>query len=434
MLNQNRIELLKGRSVYDSRGVPTVEAEVTLTSGVKASAIAPSGASTGKFEAHELRDGNKKRFGGKGVENAVNAINSEIAPMIAGMDISQLTNLDSMMIQLDGTKQKTRLGANSILAVSLAFAHAAAKAVDLPLYKFIGGNYACTLPIPLINIVNGGKHADNALDFQEFMIIPKGLSSFKESLRCASEFFMALKSYFKQKGLSTNVGDEGGFAPNLSSSRQVLDILMEVGLDSGLKIDGKTIGLGMDVAASEFYQKGKYLLEDGKKSLTSEKMIDELADLCSNYPILSIEDGLDEEDWQGWQQLTSRLGNSVQLVGDDLFVTDKERLTTGVKKKIANSILVKVNQIGSLSETVETVKYAHGAGYRCVMSHRSGESEDTTIADLAVGLSCDQIKTGSMSRSDRMAKYNRLLRIEEELGNDAMYAGASDLENSLKSV
>jgi enolase len=416
-----------GREILDSRGNPTVEVDVTLEDGSKGRAAVPSGASTGAHEAVELRDGDKGRYLGKGVSKAVAAVNGEIFDAVAGMDAEEQVALDRAMIDLDGTPNKSRLGANAILGVSLAAAKAAAQASGLPLYRYVGGANARTLPVPMMNIINGGVHADNPIDFQEFMILPVGAASFREGLRMGSEIFHTLKAALKKAGNFTNVGDEGGFAPNLPSAEAALDFIMRAVEGAGYKT-GKDIYLGLDCASTEFFKNGKYVYEGEGKTRTSEEQAKYLAELAKNYPIVSIEDGMAEDDWDGWKAVTDLIGKSCQLVGDDLFVTNTKRLKNGVSKGIANSILVKVNQIGSLTETLEAVEMAHKAGYTAVMSHRSGETEDATIADLAVATNCGQIKTGSLARSDRTAKYNQLLRIEEELGTQAQYAGRAVLK------
>ena len=414
---------LAAREVLDSRGNPTVEVECILESGAMGRAMVPSGASTGAFEAVELRDG-ADAFGGKGVQNAVNNVNHEIFETVAGMDASAQTQLDRTMIELDGTENKGRLGANAILGVSLAAAHASAQHFGMPLYQYIGGVNACTLPVPMMNIINGGAHADNPIDVQEFMIMPTGASTFREGLRWGAEIFQALKKRLKVAGHNTNVGDEGGFAPNLASTKEALDFVMGSIEDAGLK-PGSDVVLALDAASTEFYADGLYHLAGEGKKLDNAGMVDYLADLAAAYPIRSIEDGMAEEDWTGWAALTAKIGADVQLVGDDLFVTNPVRLQRGIEEKSANSILIKVNQIGTLTETLEAIRLGHKNGFTCVMSHRSGETEDVTIADLAVATNCGQIKTGSLSRSDRVAKYNQLLRIEEELGEAAMYPGSS---------
>ena len=409
-----------GREVLDSRGNPTVEAEVILESGAVGIACSPSGASTGSREALELRDGDKSRYVGKGVLKAVANINDIIKPKVIGLDATAQAEVDRVMLDLDGTENKSNLGANSILAVSLAAAKAAAIANKQPLYSQISDGV--TLPVPMMNIINGGEHADNNIDIQEFMILPVGAPSFAEALRYGTEIFHALKDVLKSKGLSTAVGDEGGFAPNLGSNEEAVQAIVEAVEKAGYKL-GEDIYLGLDVASSEFYKNGKYELEGEGKSLTSEEFASYLEDWVNRYPIISIEDGMDEGDWEGWKVLTEKLGDRVQLVGDDLFVTNTKILAEGIEKKIANSILIKVNQIGSLTETLAAIDMAHQAGYTAVVSHRSGETEDTTIADLAVATNAGQIKTGSLCRSDRVAKYNQLLRIEQQLGEKAVYPG-----------
>ena len=415
------------RQILDSRGNPTVEVDVTLEDGSMGRAAVPSGASTGAHEAVELRDGDKNRWGGKGVSRAVQAVNGEIAEEVVGLEAEDQAALDMALIALDGTENKSRLGANAILGVSLATAKAAADAVGLSLFRYVGGVDAKLLPVPMMNIVNGGVHADNGIDFQEFMIMPVGAPDFSEALRCGTEIFHALKSGLHQAGLSTAVGDEGGFAPAINSAREALDFIDRAVAAAGYNL-GDDVVLALDCAASEFFKDGKYEMKGEGKTFTPTEMASFLAELSANYPIASIEDGLAEDDWAGWKALTEKLGNSIQLVGDDLFVTNVKRLETGIKDGIANSILIKVNQIGSLTETIETVKLAQSSAYTTVMSHRSGETEDSTIADLAVALSCGQIKTGSLSRSDRIAKYNQLLRIEEELGDTARYAGRTAIK------
>ncbi len=414
---------IRGREVLDSRGNPTVEVDVVLESGAFGRAAVPSGASTGAHEAVELRDGDKTRYRGKGVLKAVEAVNHEILDVLSGLDAEDQVQIDMMMAELDGTPNKARLGANAVLGVSLAVAKAAAEEAGLPLYRYVGGTQARTLPVPLMNIINGGAHADNAIDFQEFMIAPVGTDSFAEALRRGVEVFHALGGQLKAAGHNTNVGDEGGYAPGLSTAEEALDTIMKAIESAGLK-PGEDILLALDTASTEFYRDGKYHLEGEGKTLESDGMIRRLAELTSAYPIRSVEDGLAEDDWQGWAALTSELGGQVQLVGDDLFVTATERLARGIEAGAGNAILVKVNQIGSLTETLAAVEMAQKAGFGVVMSHRSGETEDNTIADLAVATNCGQIKTGSLSRSDRTAKYNQLLRIEEELGPAAQYPGA----------
>jgi enolase len=413
------------REILDSRGNPTVEVDVTLEEGSFGRAGVPSGASTGAHEAHELRDGDG-RYGGKGVLQAVAAVNGEIFDALSGMDAEDQLRLDNLMRNLDGTPNKARLGANAILGVSLAIARAAAEAAGAPLYRYIGGPTAQTLPVPMMNIVNGGAHADNPIDFQEFMIMPVGATDLSQALRIGAEIFYSLKKALSEAGHNTNVGDEGGFAPNLASAEEALSFVMRAIEAAGYK-PGDDVVLALDTASTEFFQDGKYVLEGEGKTLDSAGMVKLYADLCTRYPIASIEDGMAEDDWDGWVELTKAIGEKVQLVGDDLFVTNTERLREGIKKGIANAILVKVNQIGSLSETLDAVGTAHRSSYRAVMSHRSGETEDSTIADLAVATNCGQIKTGSLSRSDRLAKYNQLLRIEEELGDQAIYAGQGAL-------
>ncbi len=415
------IKSVKAREILDSRGNPTVEVEVTLDNGSLGRAAVPSGASTGAFEAVELRDGGK-RYLGKGVENAVNNINQKIAQLVIGSNPEDQRSLDQKMITSDGSKNKSNLGANAILGVSLAAARAAAISKGESFYKFIGGSKANLLPVPMMNILNGGAHADTNVDIQEFMVAPIGASTFKESLRWGAEIYHSLKSVLKKKGLATSIGDEGGFAPNLASNRAALDLILEAVEVAGFKA-GSEIALAMDVAATEFCENGEYNFE-GKK-FTSDQMISYYADLVASYPLISIEDPLDEDDWAGWAQLTQKLGDQIQIVGDDLFVTNPERLQRGIDSKTANALLVKVNQIGTLTETIDAVNLAHKNGYRSMMSHRSGETEDTTIADLSVALNCGQIKTGAPARSERVAKYNQLLRIEEELGNASSYAGRS---------
>jgi enolase len=415
------------REILDSRGNPTVEVDVTLEDGAFGRAGVPSGASTGAHEAVEKRDGDKSRYGGKGVLKAVDAINGEIFDALSGFDAEDQRRLDQVMRDLDGTPNKARLGANAILGVSLATAKAAAISAGLPLYKYVGGVSARTLPVPMMNIINGGAHADNPIDIQEFMIVPAGAASFSEGLRMGAEIFHALKGKLKAAGHNTNVGDEGGFAPNLASAEEALTFIMQAGESAGYKA-GEDFWLALDAASTEFFKDGKYELEGEGKSLDPAGMVDYLANLVTGFPIFSIEDGCGEDDFHGWKLLTERLGDRVQLVGDDLFVTNPARLHDGIGRGLANSILVKVNQIGTLSETLEAVDMAHRAGYTAVMSHRSGETEDATIADLAVATNCGQIKTGSLARSDRTAKYNQLLRIEQELGDQAVYAGKGVLK------
>jgi enolase len=415
---------IHGREILDSRGNPTVEVDVLLEDGSFGRAAVPSGASTGAHEAVELRDGDKGRYLGKGVTKAVAAVNGEIAEALVGMDAEDQRDLDLGMIELDGTPNKGRLGANAILGVSMAAAKAAAAARGLPLYSYIGGVSAHVLPVPMMNIINGGEHADNPIDFQEFMIMPVGADSIAEAVRWGAEVFHTLKKGLHEKGLATAVGDEGGFAPNLASTRDALDFVMASIEKAGFN-PGTDIKLALDCASTEFFRDGKYEISGEGLSLEPVAFADYLADLCASYPIISIEDGMGEDDFEGWKALTDKIGDKVQLVGDDLFVTNPKRLTMGIDQGLANSLLVKVNQIGSLTETLEAVSIANRAGYTAVMSHRSGETEDATIADLAVATNCGQIKTGSLARSDRLAKYNQLIRIEEELGGAAIYAGAS---------
>ncbi|MGV3575062.1 MAG: phosphopyruvate hydratase [Devosia sp.] len=414
---------VQGRQVYDSRGNPTVEVDVVLDDGSFGRAAVPSGASTGAHEAVELRDGGKK-YNGKGVTQAVENVNTAIFEEIQGMDALDQLGVDQAMIDLDGTANKGKLGANAILGVSLAVAKAAAESSELPLYRYIGGPNAHVLPVPMMNIINGGEHADNPIDMQEFMILPAGAESIADAVRIGSEIFHTLKKGLSAEGHNTNVGDEGGFAPNLGSADEALGFIMRSIEKAGYK-PGEDVFLGLDCAATEYFKNGKYEMVGEGKSLSSEENVKFLADLAARYPIITIEDGMAEDDWDGWKALTDAIGKKVQLVGDDLFVTNTQRLVSGIKMGVANSILVKVNQIGSLSETLDAVDTAHRASYTSVMSHRSGETEDSTIADLAVALNCGQIKTGSLSRSDRMAKYNQLIRIEEQLGSSAKYAGYS---------
>ncbi len=420
----SKIVDIKAREILDSRGNPTIEADVTLESGVVGSAMVPSGASTGEREAIELRDGDKARYLGKGVLNAVNNVNTEIKAAIVGMDVNDQAAIDNAMIALDGTDNKARLGANAILSVSLAAAHAAAKEAGVPLYRHFNKSGKFIMPVPMMNIINGGSHADNSVDLQEFMILPVGAPTFREAIRYGAEVFHNLAKVLKAKGLATTVGDEGGFAPNLSSNEEAIEVILEAIEKAGYKA-GVDIFLGMDAAASEYYKDGKYVLSAEGRSFDSIEMNDFLAVWVEKYPIISIEDGLDQNDWTGWKDQTEKLGKKIQLVGDDLFVTNPKILQEGIAKGIANSILIKVNQIGTLTETLAAIDMAHAAGYSAVMSHRSGETEDTTIADLAVATGTGQIKTGSLSRSDRVAKYNRLMKIEEELGELAVYAGRS---------
>ncbi len=420
------IEQVIGREIIDSRGNPTVEAEVVLACGVVGRGAAPSGASTGEFEALELRDGDKSRFGGKGVTKAVENINTVINDTLKGMDASDIYAVDAAMIKADGTKDKSNLGANAILAVSIACARAAALALNVPLYRFLGGISGNRLPVPMMNILNGGAHAANTVDVQEFMIMPVGAESFKEGLRWCTEVFHALAALLKSKGLATSVGDEGGFAPNLASDEEAIQLILEAVKKAGYE-PGKDFVLAIDAASSEWKgeKKGEYVLPKTGKKFTSAELVAHWKSLCDKYPIYSIEDGLDEEDWEGWEMMTKELGKTVQLVGDDLFVTNTERLHKGITLHCGNAILIKLNQIGSVSETLEAIKMAHEANYTAITSHRSGETEDTTIADLAVALNTCQIKTGAPSRSERVAKYNQLLRIEEELGAGAVYPGVN---------
>ena len=416
------------REILDSRGNPTVEVDVMLEDGSLGRAAVPSGASTGAHEAVELRDGDKKRYGGKGVLKAVGSVNNEIFEAIGGLEAEEQVRIDEAMIALDGTHNKAKLGANAILGVSLAVAKAAAQASSLPLYRYIGGTQARVLPVPMMNIVNGGAHADNPIDFQEFMIMPVGAPSLKEAVRWGAEVFAVLKAGLKKAGHNTNVGDEGGFAPNLPSAEAALDFCMKAIHDAGFRA-GADMVLGLDCASTEFFKDGKYHYEGENRTRSIQQQVEYLAKLVGDYPIATIEDGMSEDDWAGWKMLTEAIGAKCQLVGDDLFVTNVERLSDGIKQGVANSILVKVNQIGSLTETLAAVEMAHRAGYTAVMSHRSGETEDSTIADLAVATNCGQIKTGSLARSDRTAKYNQLMRIEEELGAQARYAGRAALKS-----
>ena len=414
------IDAVGAREILDSRGNPTVEVEVALDDGTIARAAVPSGASTGQFEAVELRDGDKRRYGGKGVEKAVLGVLDEIGPALVGFEASEQRLVDQALIDLDGTPTKSRLGANALLGVSLAVARAAAESAELPLFRYVGGPNAHLLPVPMMNILNGGAHADTGVDVQEFMVAPIGATTFREALQWGAEVYHALKAVLKQRGLATGLGDEGGFAPDLPNNREALDLIVEAIGTTGLAV-GSDIALAMDVAATEFHASGSYAFEGTKKS--AEEMIAYYAELVSAYPLVSIEDPLDEDDWSGWKTLTDELGSRVQIVGDDLFVTNPERLERGIRESTANALLVKVNQIGTLTETLDAVSMAHRNGYRCMMSHRSGETEDTTIADLAVATDCGQIKTGAPARSERVAKYNQLLRIEEELDDAARYAG-----------
>jgi len=418
---------IHAREIMDSRGNPTVEVDVTLSDGSFGRAAVPSGASTGAHEAVELRDGDKKRFLGKGVLKAVESVNDAIADSLVGMDATDQIAIDEVMIALDGTPNKAKLGANAILGVSLATAKAAADAVGLPLWRYVGGAHARTLPVPMMNIVNGGAHADNPIDFQEFMILPVGAPSLKEAVRWGAEVFHTLKGALKKEGHNTNVGDEGGFAPNLPSAEAALDFCMKAIEQAGFKA-GQDMYLGLDCASTEFFKNGAYHYGGEGKTRSIAEQVDYLAKLVSAYPIVTIEDGMSEDDWEGWKLLTEKIGAKCQLVGDDLFVTNVNRLSKGIKEHIGNSILVKVNQIGSLTETLAAVEMAQRAGYTAVMSHRSGETEDATIADLSVATNCGQIKTGSLARSDRLAKYNQLIRIEEELGSQAVYAGRAALK------
>jgi len=423
------ITTLKAREILDSRGNPTLEVDCQLGSGAVGRAAIPSGASTGEHEALELRDGDKARFGGKGVQKAVRNVGEIIAPAIVGMEAFDQLAVDRAMIELDGTPTKSRLGANAVLGVSIAVAKAAAAAMETPLYRHLGGVHARTLPVPLMNVVNGGKHADNNVDLQEFMIVPLGAPSFREALRWATEVFHTLAGVLKQRGLATGVGDEGGFAPNLENNEAPLKLLVEAIEKAGYQ-PGAQIAIALDPAASEFYKDGAYVLEgEGGRRLKPAEMVEYYAGLVDRYPIVSIEDGLAEDDWEGWSLITRRLGKRIQLVGDDLFVTNVERLARGIHEGVANSILIKLNQIGTISETLSAIEMAHRAAYTAVVSHRSGETEDVTIADLAVGTNAGQIKTGSLCRTDRVAKYNQLLRIEEELGAAAVYAGAAVFGN-----
>ncbi|HNE35640.1 MAG TPA: phosphopyruvate hydratase [Microthrixaceae bacterium] len=420
------IEGIWAREILDSRGNPTVEVEVELDSGAMGRAAVPSGASTGAFEAVELRDGDADRFGGKGVTDAVDNVNGEIADALLGLDAVDQRDLDRILIDLDGTDNKSRLGANAILGVSMATAKAVATELDLPLYRYVGGPNACVLPVPMLNVINGGEHADNNVDLQEYMFMPVGAASFSEAVRWGAECYHTLKKVVGDRGLSTAIGDEGGFAPNLGSNEEAVALLVEA-IERAGRTPGDEIAIALDAASTEFFADGVYTLAGEGRSLSSAEFADYLADLCDRYPIVSIEDGMAEEDWDGWAALTAKVGDRVQLVGDDLFVTNSERLARGIDLGVANSILVKVNQIGSLTETLEAVELATRHSYTSVMSHRSGETEDVTIADLAVATNCGQIKTGAPARSDRVAKYNQLLRIEEQLGEAAVYRGAAAL-------
>ena len=430
-----QITRVHSREILDSRGNPTLEVEITLNSGAKGRAAVPSGASTGEREAVELRDGDKSRYLGKGVTKAVDNVNKTIAPKLIGMDPTSQVEIDNMMIELDGTENKSNLGANAILGVSLALACASADDLGLPLYRYIGGVNSRVLPVPMMNIINGGKHADNNVDFQEFMIVPAGFKSFAEALRCGAEIFHNLKDVLHGKGYNTAVGDEGGFAPNLKSNEEAIDVISEAADKAGYKL-GDQVYIALDVASSEMVSEGtsgKYeFYKSGAPAKSSDEMVKLYEELTTKYPIISIEDGLDQNDWDGWKNLTAAIGNKVQLVGDDLFVTNSKELSRGIKEDIANSILVKVNQIGSLTETLNAIELAKTHNYTCVISHRSGETEDTTISDLAVATNAGQIKTGSLSRTDRIVKYNQLLRIEEELGSSAIYAGMDAFYNIRK--
>ena len=424
---------IHARQILDSRGNPSVEVDVTLESGAMGRAAVPSGASTGAYEAVELRDGDKKNYLGKSVHKAINNVNTEIFEALMGMDAEDQIYIDRIMCDLDGTENKSRLGANAILGVSMAMAKAVADELDVPLYRYVGGVQACTLPVPMMNIINGGAHADNPVDIQEFMIMPVGLESFSEALRCGAEIFHTLKKKLSAAGHSTNVGDEGGFAPAVNSSEEALDFIMSAIEGAGYKA-GEDVVIALDAASTEFFEDGKYNMAGENIVRSSDDMVEYYQQLCAKYPIVSIEDGMAEDDWEGWAKLTAAIGDRVQLVGDDLFVTNPKRLARGIEEKSANAILVKVNQIGSLSETMEALQMAQKAGFGVVMSHRSGETEDATIADLAVATNCGQIKTGSLSRSDRTAKYNQLLRIEELLGPQAVYAGNSILRAKPQAV
>jgi len=427
-MSNTTIKQVRGREILDSRGNPTVEADVILESGIIGRASVPSGASTGSREAIELRDGDKSRFGGKGVSKAVANVNNAIHNALKGKDAKAQSEVDQIMIKLDGTANKDKLGANAILAVSMATAKAAALANNTPLYRYLGNSDKYHMPVPMMNIINGGAHADNKLDVQEFMILPVGAPSFKEALRYGTEVFHALRSVLRSQGKNTNVGDEGGFAPDLPGNEAGIEVILQAIEKAGFKA-GNDILLGADIASSEFYKDGKYNLESENRKLSSEEFVDYLEGWAKNYPIITIEDGMAEDDWDGWKLLTERLGKKIQLVGDDLFVTNTKILKEGIDKGIANSILIKVNQIGSLTETLAAIEMARKANYTAVVSHRSGETEDTTIADIAVATSCGQIKTGSLSRTDRVAKYNQLLRIEEELGSAAIYPGRKAFYN-----
>jgi len=424
------IKSITAREIMDSRGNPTIEADITLASGATGRAAVPSGASTGTREALELRDGDKSRYGGKGVLKAVEHVNTAIRDVLMDHDVMDQKGLDKLMLDLDGSENKDKLGANALLAVSMAAAHAAAADKGVMLFEHLGGSEAVNLPVPMMNIINGGSHADNSVDLQEFMVMPVGACSFREALRCGAEIFHALRAVLHSKGMNTSVGDEGGFAPNLSSNEEALETIL-VAIDKAGYQAGKDVYLALDVASSEFYKNGRYDLASEGRDFDSAGFVDYLAAWVDKYPIISIEDGLDEGDWDGWKIMSDKLNDSIQLVGDDLFVTNPKILAKGIEQGIANSVLIKVNQIGTLSETLETIRMAHAAGYTTVTSHRSGETEDTTIADLAVASNAKQIKTGSLSRSDRIAKYNQLLRIEEHLGDRAVYPGASAFNQSL---
>ncbi len=426
----SRITELHAREIMDSRGNPTIEADIVLASGARGRAAVPSGASTGTREALELRDGDKSRYGGKGVLKAVEHVNGAIRDAVMGHDVTDQAGIDKIMLELDGSENKDKLGANALLAVSMASAHAAAADSGQMLYEYLGGKEAVNLPVPMMNIINGGSHADNSVDLQEFMIMPVGASSFREALRCGAEIFHSLRGVLHDRGMNTSVGDEGGFAPNLSSNEEALETIL-VAIEKAGYEAGKDVYLALDVASSEFYKKGVYNLASESREFDAAGFVDYLADWVDRYPIISIEDGLDEGDWAGWKIMSERLNDSIQLVGDDLFVTNPKILARGIEEGIANSILIKVNQIGTLTETLETIRMAHKAGYTTVTSHRSGETEDVTIADLAVATNAKQIKTGSLSRSDRVAKYNQLLRIEEHLGERAVYPGASAFNQTL---
>ncbi len=421
-----QIKSIVGREILDSRGNPTIEVEVWLSDGASGIAAIPSGASTGKYEALELRDGDKKRYGGLGVLKAVSNIDKIISPALLGLDASDQGNIDNKLIQLDGTPDKSNLGANAILGVSLAVAHAAACSMNQPLYRYIGGEKACVLPVPMMNILNGGKHAENSTDLQEFMITPTGAKSFSQTLQMGSEVYHALKTTIKRKGLNTNVGDEGGFAPSLASNREAIELILSAIEMAGYK-PGSDCNIAIDAAASSFYIDGKYVLAREGRSLSGSEMVEFYVDWISKYPIISIEDGLDEDDWDGWVALTGKLGNTVQIVGDDLYTTNVNRLKQGIDLKASNSILIKLNQIGTLTETLAAIEMARKAGWTAIISHRSGETEDTTIADLSVAVNSGQIKTGAPCRSERVAKYNRLLKIERELGTKSKFPGRSAL-------